>query len=175
MPWDILHKSKPILLFSDGLMLFDTKCSRRYAIIGGQLWNKDFLIWFYSNSNSIVIGPLMILSKWSEWLFNLNESFPHLFIRHSIGSFLFDRSKGHGSDCTAALSGNAPLSLSCVLYNNAHLPVQWQCTKPAPASTTKGKCAGNTNNILIGGEFFRQRAKNPHINYIYLMLAWCWG
>ena len=65
---------------------------------------------------------------------------------------LFTRSKGHGH-------GNAPLFLPCVLSNTAHLPVQWQHTKPAqlngwtdtkiPASKTKGKYAGNTPNTLI--------------------------
>ena len=54
----------------------------------------------------------------------------------------------------------APISLPGVLSNTAHLPVQWQYTKPAhtidgtetktvPASKTKGKCAGNTPNTLI--------------------------
>mgnify|MGYP001798058788 CR=1 FL=1 len=47
-----------------------------------------------------------------------------------------------------------------VLSNTAHLPVQWQYTKPTqincgvdsktvPASKIKGQCAGNTPNTLI--------------------------
>ena len=51
-------------------------------------------------------------------------------------------------------------SAECTTIFTAHLPVQWQYTKPAhtnggtdtktvPASKTKGECACNTPNTLI--------------------------
>mgnify|MGYP001799878469 CR=1 FL=1 len=53
----------------------------------------------------------------------------------------------------------AMFTFPCVLLNTAHLPVQWQYSKPAqinsgtdsktvPASKIKGQCAGNTPNTL---------------------------
>ena len=58
------------------------------------------------------------------------------------------------AECTSIFT------LPCVLSYNAHLPAQWQHTKPAqlnggtdskivPASNTEGQSAGNTPNTLI--------------------------
>ena len=70
---------------------------------------------------------------------------------------LFDRSKGHGSGCTTALSGVHCYFELCVL-SNAALPVLWQFPEPAqlisdsstklvPASKIKAQSASNTSTL----------------------------
>ena len=54
---------------------------------------------------------------------------------------LFNRSKGHGSGCTTALIGMHRYPYR-VLFNTAHLPVQWHHTKSAQLN-------GGTNSKTV--------------------------